>query len=315
MDTTVHFALINFERGGLTTRAGSPYVVDRGYWDLDRLREALSPLSDGFDVLGICEAKEWDLWGAAGLRGATAMLGRLFDRPYVGETGWLPLGKSAPALIYDPTRLHLDYWGDDDPTVHLDKRNLARFRMRRQPELTFEVLLDHWPFWSGAARMDRARMVGQLGVAKRRALWMGDFNATPSGPHWPQRDWSAPHPGDAHHKGRLRPDGTFEPDTDALDYLLGRWEPDGSRSHGAGFHAIPEIAWRQGSPAEQVFLPTVNDNIDAGGGLAIDLGLLNDAWRNGLVADTYRVHVPPGTRREDYPSDHRAAEWVLDAAA
>lgn len=314
MSTTVHCALFNYERGGLIIPPDTDLICHRGYWDFTGLHAAFSRLPVAPDLICINEAKEWELWGEQGLRFAARVLGELFELPYVGEMGWLPLGKSAPALIYNPLALHLDYWGNNDPTVDHGKRNFGRLRLRRHSHLQFDVLADHFPRWSGAARTDRAKLIGKLGISSRRALLLGDLNGTASGEHWPQRDWSVAHPAKAHDKGRLLPDGTFTADTETLDYLIGRWE-HGKRVGGAGFHAIPELAWRQGMAADKTLLPTVNENIDNGGGLLIDLGLLNTAWKDGLVPDSFHIDVPEGATRADYPSDHRLSAWTLDVAA
>jgi hypothetical protein len=323
MDTYVHCALMNYERGGLTEPVDTGLICGRGHWDLTGLRDSFTGMPFAPDLIVICEAKEWEMWGGQGLRAAARVLGAVFDRPYVPEMGWLPHGKSAPALFYDPTRLHLDYWGNNDLTVHADKRNLARVRLRHLPQLQFDVLVDHLPFWSGAARLDRAKLVAKLAQSRRKLLWLGDFNAPVSGPHWPQLDWSVSHPVDAYERAHLLPDGTFAADNEAMDYLLGRWVQaeyiksrwvEGERVNGIGFHAIPELAWRQGMPADKALLPTTNDNILAGGGLLIDFGVLNDAWAGGLVPDSFHIDVPPGTTRADYPSDHRRTGWILDAA-
>jgi hypothetical protein len=311
--TYVHCALLNFERGGLSQPADTDLICHRGHWDFTGLRATFSVLTTAPDVIAINEAKEWGLWGGKALRFAARVLSELFDRPYVGEIGWLPRGKSGPALFYDASRLHLGVWGDDDPTVHDDKRNYGLLYLRGYTDSGFAVLLDHWPYWSGDARVDRARFLSDLGRSATRTLWVGDFNGTASGRHWPVRDWSVVHPGEATGKGTRLPDGTFTVNTDALDHLLGRYDEErGVRFGGSGFHAIPELAWMQGMPREKALIPTVNDGVDAGGGLLIDMGLLNDAWKHGLVRDSFRIHVPAGRRREDYDSDHRISEWTLD---
>lgn len=314
MDTYVRFALMNYENGGLTGVSDDDLSLERGRWDLNGLRDSFLSMPFAPDVICINEAKEWDMWGGRALRTVTRMLGSMFEQPYVGEVGWSPLGKFGPALLYNPNSVHLDYWGNVDPTVPWDKRNLARFRLHRRLEMKFQVLLDHWPFWSGEARTERAKFIGKLGESRHKVVWLGDFNSTASGPHWPQRAWSVLSPADAHHKGRLRADGRFDADTAALDYLIGSWTEQG-RVNGVGFHAIPELAWLQGMAADKVLIPTVNDGIDAGGGLLIDFAVVNDSWRHGLVPDTFHIHVPDGSTREDFPSDHRRSGWVLDVAA
>lgn len=316
MDSWVRCALFNYERGGLTEPQDTDLICDRGHWDLTGLRDSFTGMPFAPDIIVMCEGKEYEMWGGRGMRAAARTLGNVFDRPYVGEIGWLPKEQSAPVLFYDPTTLHLDYWGTDHSTVHENKRGLGKIRLRKYPDMDFYVLADHWPFWGGAARTDRAKLIGKLAKHPRKTLWLGDFNAAVSGPHWPQRDWTKPMPINAYDKGILRPDNTFGPDTEAMDYVLGRWDDTLQRRiNGIGFHAIPELAWRQGMPADKALIPTVNPDIDKGGDLLIDFGVLNEAWKDGLVPDTFHIDVPPGRTRADFPSDHRRTGWILDLAA
>lgn len=317
MDTKIHCALVNFQDGGLRPVPDSDLVCHRGYWDFTGLRDLFTTVHTVPDVVVVNEAREYGLYGRRALRFAARVLSDVLGRPYVGEIGWLPQGNIGPAVFHDPTRLHLDFFGDTDPTVYASTRNLVRAHLRGNPHTTvFQLLVDHWAYWSGPAREDHAQFVNWLGRSPVPTLLLGDLNSTASGPHWPQRDWSAPHPGEGIGKGRRLPDGTLVADTAALDHLIGRWDPGrGRRVHGAGFHAVPELAWRQGMARDKALIPTVNDGIDAGGGLLVDMGLLNDAWAAGLVPGTFRIHVPAGTRREDYATDHRLSEWTLDRAA
>jgi hypothetical protein len=136
----------------------------------------------------------------------------------------------------------------------------------------------------------------------------GDLNGTASGKHLPQRDWMAADFNARSHKGIER-DGVWEPDTRALDYLIGQWDDTtGERADGCGFHAVAEMAWRL-DPSQPI-LPTVNDNVDAGGGLLIDWLLVNDAMKRHVIADSYRVHIPD--ERLPPRSDHRLVTAAIE---
>ena len=79
--------------------------------------------------------------------------------------------------------------------------------------------------------------------------------------------------------------------------ILQRW----LRRDGCGFHALAETVWRK-DPGRPI-PPTVNADVDAGGGLLIDWLSENNAMAQHVVADGYKVHVPePGGSR---PSGRR----------
>ncbi len=134
-------------------------------------------------------------------------------------------------------------------------------------------------------------------------------NATASGPHLPHCDWGQMDYGRRTHKGMRLDDGRWGPDTSAVDHLIGSWNADlRRRVDGCGFHAAVELAWAA-DPSMSI-VPTVNEGIDAGGGLHIDWLLANDKMRPHLVPDSYRVHLPRAG--QPYPSDHRLVTVSLD---
>jgi hypothetical protein len=144
-----------------------------------------------------------------------------------------------------------------------------------------------------------------------------DTNETACGPHLPARRWDeAGFPGRTPrtHKGRKDADGVWGPDTRAVDHLIGRWDDGhGGQVEGSGFHAIAELAYQLGTPAEVAFRATVNDGIDPGGGGLYDWALVNDAIRGCVVKDSYRIAVPPATTRDRLPCDHRRETVAANA--
>ena len=95
----------------------------------------------------------------------------------------------------------------------------------------------------------------------------------------------------------------------ALDYLIGTWDEDTqNRIEGCGFHAVAEMAWRV-DPSRPI-LPTVNENVDAGGGLFIDWILVNEAMKKHVIPASYKVHIPDERYRP--PSDHRLVTAAIE---
>jgi hypothetical protein len=277
-------------------------------YDFGRLRRLFASAADQpAHVIAVCEGKEFSTHGRRALHHAAEVLSTTLGRPYVGLPGWLPVGQFGPALFYDASSLVLEYWGDDHPTVPLDKRNLARFHVFGKRGTTFEVMVDHWPFWSGEARLDRAKYIAGYGRSATPLLLVADNNETASGLHVPQRDWYAPGITNRAHKGKLV-DGVWQAQTDAVDHLIGAWcgGIDGYREESEAAAGVT------GAHAEAALVATVNTGVDKGGPMLIDWVLGNQSWRGGVVNGSVRVDVPTGQRREDFDSNHRRKDWTME---
>lgn len=313
----LHCALLNLESGALVKEPDTEDVCLARKYDFGRLRRLFAPaVEQPPHVIVLNEGKEFASYGRTALNFAAELLSTTLGRRYVGEPGWLPVGGFGPALFYDASTLVLDYWGDDHPTVPLDKRNLGRLHVFGKRGTTFEVLGEHLPFWCGDARLSRARYIAGYGRSPIPLMLVGDLNETASGPHLPQRDWYAPGITNRHHKGKLT-NGVWGPWTDGLDLLIGSWcgDADGYREESeAGFFAAEEAAGTTGPQAEAALIATVNDGVDAGGSLLIDWALANKAWHGGVVQGSVRVAVPAAGSASD--SNHRLKTWSmqLDAA-
>ncbi|MBO4164301.1 hypothetical protein [Micromonospora antibiotica] len=295
--TRVSVALFNFENGGLRD----------GQHDLHPLVDAFHDVTTPPALILLCEAKEWQTHGNQPLLHAAELLADRFATPYVGVLGHDPRGPMPPAILYDPTLLSLRTWYDpDDRYAFDDKRNVARFALRTSSErhdsrTEFLAFIAHWDVHCGIRRRQQAALLDRYGATHLPAVGGGDLNATASGPHLPQRDWTVANYRARRQKGQRMPDGTWVADTEAVDHLIGHWDPHTrTRTDGCGFHSIAELAWQR-DPATPL-LPTVNGGDDVGGGLLIDWLLVNRAMLAHVVPDTYRVHVPLG---QPYPSDHR----------
>lgn len=305
--TRIGVALFNYESGGRATD---------GTYDFTKLQCAFSGLTEPPALILFCEAKNYrDNAGAAKYAAAEALSDEL-GAPYAVELGWMARGPMPPAIFYRPDLLVLRrWWQADDPGAYDDQRNVAQFAVRddgatADQRAEFLAFVHHFEPLSGDLRLEEARRVGRYGASQSLpVIGGGDLNATASGKHLPQRDWMAAAFHHRCHKGTVDADGNWGPDTRALDHLIGEWDDDRQeRTGGYGFHAVAEMAWRL-DPSRPI-LPTVNENVDAGGGLHIDWLLVNEAMAPKVVPCSYTVHLPePGHRP---PSDHRLVTAEFD---
>lgn len=299
--THLPVALFNYEHGGRT---------GPGRYTLQPLCQVMAELPEAPAIIVLCEAKEYGYWGNMALLAAAHALSDRLGRNYDTRLGWIDRGDHGPAIFYDSQVLSLLYWGDNHPTVSDARRNLARLRLRRRGTIELQTVIRHYTFRSGATRRQEAELDDVYGEDPIPTLLAGDLNGTASGLHLPQRRWEEePSYRLRSRKGKRLESGRWVADTDALDHLIGRWEGslhEGRRLDGSGFHAVAELAYRTGTPAGAAFRATVNEGVNAGGGLLIDWLLANNALAGAYVPGSYMVHVPEGEAREDFPSDHRA---------
>jgi hypothetical protein len=89
--------------------------------------------------------------------------------------------------------------------------------------------------------------------------------------------------------------GPYVPDTRALDYLIGWWDPArGCRAGGIGFFDVAEQAGDH--------TPTQAPARDGRQRRAIDRMIVNQPWAAELVPGSYQVHQPADPDHPD--SDH-----------
>ncbi|SRR6266508_1933363 len=321
MPVTIGCVLINYQNGGLQPG---------GSFDFAPLIAALADSPHRPDLIFFCEAKHYADRGGTGLLLAAQAISDKFGLPYIGLLGYMERAPLPPALFYNPNVLTLlpPWYGHGSHYDYQDQRNVAHFAVRGaaapgEPNVEFMAGVEHWEPLFGASRELAARRWGRYGrKANLPGIFAADTNCTPSGPHFPQRDWALAAELDwanASHKGREE-DGEWFPDTAAMDHLIGRWVDGQGRVGGAGFGSLAELAWQAAidEPTKQRpgllssdgrILPTVNDQVDAGGGLHIDNVIANDLMLPFFDPRTFQIHVPPpGTPR---PSDHRVVSWEL----
>jgi endonuclease/exonuclease/phosphatase family metal-dependent hydrolase len=293
-------ALFNYQDGGYTA----------GGYDFGPLQRAFAGIAEVPALILYCEGKYFRVNGDAGLYGCAEALADQLGAPYIPLAGAMRQGPMGPVIFYDPTLLVVRQWWDGrDENQFIDKRNMARFAVRDNAQ-EFLAWVEHWDARSGDWRLIQAGLLDRYGYKERLpVIGGGDLNCTPSGDHWPQRDWDAADYRARSHKGAQMPDGTWVPDTRAVDHLIGRWDAEqGTRVDGCGFSTLAEVEWN--SDRTQPLIPTVNAGVDLGGGLHIDHILANGAMLEHYIPGSYRVHIP--AEGEPAPSDHRLVTAALD---
>lgn len=288
---TLAIDLFNYQAGGL---------LSDGRFDFSALTDSFIPGRTP-DLILLNEAKYWNRRGATPLYQATNTLAAKLRRPYVALLG---TGAMASAILFDPTVLAPETWNEIE---FADKRQLGRFVLRGTGR-RMVIVVDHWSPVDGNARLARAKQLAPYGDADLPVLLAGDFNCTAAGEPLPERDWMAVPEHQRTYKGRQHPDGRWGPDTRPLDLLIGDWdEPTARRETGRAWHALPDLAYATGAPAETAYRATTNDGINIGGELLNDWMLINNAWLHagGLAPGSYQVHISPGTTPDEYSSDHR----------
>ncbi len=165
----------------------------------------------------------------------------------------------------------------------------------------FRVRATHGDLFSGDARLADARTFTRLAQEEIPCLLAGDWNGVPSGPLWDDtainqpglwdQPWKRAHR--IHWRHGPAQGGPYEPDTRALDYLIGYWH-DRQRAGGIGFFDAAELA---ADPT-----PTQTPAPDGRLRRTIDRILINKPWAAAIVPGSYQVHQPADPAHPD--SDH-----------
>lgn len=311
MTKEISVGLFNYENGGRKKD---------GTYDFSKLRQAFDTVEEAPDLLLINEAKGWKANGNTLLHTAVNALAQRLEKPYVGEIGCGIRGDATtPALIYDPTRLRLESWGNDS-VDNDDKRNTGTLHISGDPSAKFRVAIRHFDYVDGSARTAEAHQTKGLATGLPTLLG-GDLNNSASGPYHPDTDWTTAREDLRRTKARMLEDGSFAADTTAMDLMLGDWDYETRQRSpyvralgkaSIGWLALAELAHQSGTSPEEAFKSSVNPK-PGEAELLIDWLLINKAWesKGGLVPGTYHVHEPTTAIPEEYPSDHRLITATL----
>ena len=296
------------KHGGLIDGHDHAYSSGRGY-DFAGLVRVAGDQDRWPHVLIMGEADRYELSGGEGMWEAAAAMRAAGGRPYVPLACELPWeGLYAPVIFADPQAVVIRrFYYHRLPDHGSRNSNLLVASLPGRPtEQIFRVVTGHGALSGGDARLADAMSLRRLADPRIPALVAMDWNCVPSGPGWedrelndaalwgnPGQEWARAHRLLWRHGPAQA--GPFQPDTRALDYLTGWWNPEASnRTGGIGFYDVAELAGD--CTPTQVPVP------DGRQRRAIDKILVNAAWKDAIVPGSYQVHQPADPDRPD--SDH-----------
>ncbi|MEV6818471.1 hypothetical protein AB0M72_06920 [Nocardiopsis dassonvillei] len=300
--TPLRLAVVNIHNGGTRHPLGLDHM----------LTELFATVQAPPTAIVVNEARDWDSDGTKLGWRAAAVLSERFGPRYQIRVGHMDRAPVPPAILWDPDQLALTRFDTPHTTPKGgDVWNRAIFDTAWWTD-PLTVMPIHWTPWDRDKRMSAARDLSGLLGPQKRTIVAGDFNCSPSGDpdQWPFTDFEQMPEHLRHHKG-WQPhgeDGPWEAHTAPLDHLIGRWNPaTRTRVGGTRWHTALEVAWeRRGRPAEP-FPATVNDGVDAGGGMVIDHALLSAALAETVIPEETAVHLPRGPM----VTDHRMVTTAL----
>jgi len=306
--TEIDFAHFNYEHGGLTGGHDHAYSSGRGY-DFGGLVRVAGDQGRWPHILIMGEGDRYEFAGGEGMWEAAAAMRAAGGRPYVPLACELPReGPYAPVIFVDPQAVvicRFYYHRLPDHAPRNSNLLVASLPGRPQAEI-FRVRTGHGDLTGGDARLADAMSLRRLADPRIPTLVAMDWNSVPSGPVWedrelndaalwgnPGQEWARAHRVLWRHGPAQA--GPFQPDTRALDYLIGYWDPGQRRRIGGiGFYDAAELA---ADPA-----PTQLPVPDGRQRRAIDRILVNQPWASAMVPGSYQVHQPADPGRPD--SDH-----------
>lgn len=306
--TEIDFAYFNYEHGGLAGGHDHAYSSGRGY-DFAGLVRVAGDQGRWPHVLIMGEGDRYELAGGEGMWEAAAAMRAAGGRAYVPLACELPReGLYAPVIFADPQAVVIRRFYYHRLPDHAPRNsNLLVASLPGRPAAgIFRVRTGHGGLDGGDARLADAMRLRRLADPRIPALVAMDWNSVPSGPAWQDRElndavlWGNPGQGWAranrvlwqHGPGQ---GGPYVPDTRALDYLIGWWNPQtGRREDGIGFFDAAELAG-DATPT-QVPVP------DGRQRRCIDKMLVNAAWKDAIVPGSYHVHQPADPQQPG--SDH-----------
>ncbi len=306
--TEIDVAYFNYEHGGLIDGRDHFFSSGRGY-RFDGLIRVAGSGGRWPHVLVLGEGDRYELAGGEGMWEAAAAMRAAGGRPYVPLACELPAeGLYAPVIFVDPQAVVIRRFYYHRLPDHAPRNSnlLVASLPGRSPEEIFQVRTGHGGLDGGDARLADAMRLRRAAAPRIPALVAMDWNSVPSGPQWedrelndralwgnPGQEWALAHRALWRHGPAQA--GPYLPDTRALDYLLGWWNPQtGQREGGIGFFDVAELA--------RDFTPTQVPVPDGRQRRAIDRILVNAAWKDAVIPGSYHVHQPADPDHPD--SDH-----------
>jgi hypothetical protein len=306
--TEIDFAYFNYEHGGLVDGQDQFYGSGRGY-DFGGLVRVAGDGGRWPHILAMGEADRYELAGGEGMWEAAAAMRAAGGRAYIPLACERPAeGLYAPVIFVDPQAVVIRrfyYHRLPDHAPRYSNLLVATLPGRPWSEI-FRVRTGHGALDGGDARLADAMRLRRLADPSVPALVAMDWNSVPSGPVWEDRGLNDPAmwgnqaaPWRRAHRVLWRHGpqqaGPYVPDTRALDYLIGWWDPiQQRRVGGIGFYDDAELAGD--STPTQVPVPQGWHR------RTIDRILVNEPWKDAIVTGSYHVHQPADPRRPD--SDH-----------
>jgi len=305
--TEIDFAYFNYEHGGLIDGQDRFFSSGRGY-NLGGLVRVAGDSDRWAHILIMGEGDRYELAGGEGMFEAAAAMRAAGGPPYVPLAGERPdEGLYGPVIFVDPRAVVIRRFFYHRLPDHAPRySNLLVASLPGGPQKVFRVRTGHGALSGGDERLAEAKKLRRLADPSIPTLVAMDWNSVPSGPDWedqelndpalwgqPGQEWARAHrvrwehgPGQA---------GPYVPDTQALDYLIGWWDPgQGRRIGGAGFFDAAELS----ADATATQVPAA----DGRQRRAIDRILVNRPWASAIVAGSYQVHQPADPAHPD--SDH-----------
>jgi endonuclease/exonuclease/phosphatase family metal-dependent hydrolase len=308
----IDFAYFNYEHGGARRAAGGIPDDMPGHYDYSGLVRVAGDGGRWPHILIMGEGDWYGYNGGKGAWGAAAAMRDAGGRCYVPLVCDLPRewGPFAPVIFADTQAIVIRRFYDPLlPDRAGRNRNLLVASLAGRTEV-FRVRASHGDVFSGTMRLEDARTFTRLAQEEIPCLLAADWNCVPSGPMWADTAINEPRlwdqPWKRAHRIRWRHGpaqaGPHEPDTRALDYLIGYWH-EGQRAGGIGFYDAAELA---GDPT-----PTQTPAPDGRLRRAIDRILVNKPWAGALVPGSYQVHQLADPAHPD--SDHLRVSVAIQA--
>lgn len=306
--TEIDLAYFNYEHGGLLNGHDHAYSSGSGY----RFGGLVRVAGDGGrwpHILIMGEGDRYELSGGEGMYEAAAAMRAAGGRAYVPLACELPAeGLYAPVIFVDAQAIQVRRFFSHRLPDHAPRNaNLLVASLPGRPmSEIFRIRTGHGAMDGGDARLADAMRLRRLADPRLPTLIAMDWNSVPSGPLWEDSQLNDPdfwgRPGQrwamafrARWEHGPAQAGPHAADTRALDYLLGWW--DSSKQHragGIGFYDVAELAGDA--------TPTQTPAPDGRKRRTIDRLLVNEAWKDAIVAGSYQVHQPADPDKPD--SDH-----------